>query len=337
MKEIIDGLQKREAYMHKTTEIIRMIQTATACVFLTGETVYKVNKPVDFGFLDFTTLEKRKKQCENEYKYNKLIAPELYIGVSRICNSHNGVLVVDPPDELPIVEYAVKMKQVKPDAIMTRLLSENKVTGEHIRNIAMQIAMFHKRCESNAEISFYGSPEMIKYNWDENFEQSKKYTGTLITQEEFDFVKKKINDFQNRNKDFFEHRVRDRRIRHCHGDLHTGNVFIDDSIYIFDGITFNLRFPCCDVASEIAFMAMDLDAQGRPDFSDLFITSYILFSNDKEIKKLMHFYKCYRAWIRAKINSFQLDDVNTPLLEKPKIREKAQKYYKMSVEYAKLL
>ncbi|MBI4738375.1 phosphotransferase [Candidatus Woesearchaeota archaeon] len=337
MKELIEGLQKREAYTHRTADITRMIQTATACIFLTGDLAYKINKPIDIGFVDFTTLDKRKKQCENEYRYNKVLAPELYLGVSKVCQSHNGVIVVDPPDDLPIIEYAVRMKQMKPDAIMTRLLLDGKIAGEHIRNVAMQIALFHRKCEQNAEVNFYGMPEMIKYNWDENFEQTKNCIGTLISQAEFDFVRKKINEFQARSKDFFEHRVNNNRVRHCHGDLHTGNIFVDDKVTIFDGITFNLRFPCCDVASEVAFLAMDFDSLGRSDFADLFITSYVMFSGDREIKRLMQFYKCYRAWIRAKILSFQLNEPNTPLMEKPRVREKAQKYFRFAVDYAKLL
>jgi aminoglycoside phosphotransferase family enzyme len=140
-----------------------------------------------------------------------------------------------------------------------------------------------------------------------------------------------------KSKPLFESRINENRIRDCHGDIHSGNIFITDKIYIFDAIEFNDRFRYSDVASDVAFLAMDLDFQQRPDLSNYFIDQYIAYSKDQQLTKLLPFYKCYRAYVRGKVISFKLDDPNVTSEEKKSATKEAKAYFKLAADYAKNL
>lgn len=332
--EIINALENSSAYAHPVTSIQRII-TGVSVVFLTGDIAYKFNKPLNLGFLDFSTLEKRKDQCEKEFHYNSLISPDLYLGVSSIKKDHKGNITVDGPGE--VIEYAVKMKQVRPNATMDTLLQKKQVTTQNVKKIATMIYHFHQKALTNEEIASFGSVKSIQFNWDENFQQTVKYK-SLISQRDADYIQGKINNFIQKNKNLLGRRVDSAKIKHCHGDFHSANVFITpEETYIFDGIVFNQRFPCSDVIAEIAFMTMDLDFHGRKDLADVFIQEYQLLSKDDDIATLLDFYKCYRAYIRAKINCFTSDDANLNAEEKGKTIDNAKKYFQLAKSYAELL
>lgn len=332
--KIIPGLEKPSAYAHATSSIQRII-TGVSVVFLTGNFAYKFNKPLNLGFLDFSTLEKRKDQCEKEFHYNSLISPDLYLGVSTINQDRRGKISVDGPGE--IIEYAVKMKQLDPSLIMSELLAKNKISPGHPQHLAQKIFDFHQRAITDEETASFGSVEMVQFNWDENFQQTEKYKQNIIPEEDFYFLQRKINYFIGKNKELFVERVKKGKIKHCHGDFHPANVFVTPEIYIFDGIVFNKRFPCSDVIAEIAFMAMDLDFHGRKDLAEIFVQEYQRLSEDEDIPKLLDFYKCYRAYIRGKINCFTSEDVNLTAAEKEKTIADAKRYFQLAKNYAELL
>ena len=139
------------------------------------------------------------------------------------------------------------------------------------------------------------------------------------------------------NADFFAKRVAENRIKECHGDIHSGNIFVADRVYIFDAIEFNERFRFCDVASDIAFLAMDLDYKDRRDLSKFFVDRYVKYSGDNEIEKLLQFYKCYRAYVRGKVTSFKLNDPNVNKTEKNEAKKVAQAYFALAADYARRL
>jgi len=330
-----EALQKPETYSHEIGKV-KVITTAVSIVFLTGNIVYKINKPMNLGFLDFSTLEKRKDQCEKEFKQNKLISPNIYVGVSKITKEPDGSLKVDGEGE--VVEYAVKMNQVDPESTMDKRLAAGKVTEENIKVLAKKIYEFHKIAPTSEEISQYGNVETIQYNWDENFEQTEDYKELLIGSEDFSYIKQKVNIFIKNNKELFASRVSKNKIKHCHGDFHPSNVFMtDEDSQIFDGIVFNKRFPCSDVIAEIAFMTMDLDFHGKEELAKIFLQEYISLSGDEDIERLIDFYNCYRSYIRGKISAFTYDDQNISMEEKEEMKQKAHKYFKLSKHYAERL
>ena len=331
-KQVVEALLTPEAYPEDPGQI-ELIQTHISFVFLTKNFVYKVKKAVNFGFLDFSTLEKRRFFCEEELELNRRLCPDMYLEVAPINKSN--ITKIKGTGET--VEYALKMKRMPQEKIMTVLLKENKVDNKTIDGIAKIIAQFHSKAQTNTEISQYGSLKIVKTNWDENFSQTLKFISKTLSQTDFQFIETKINNFMEKNKTLFESRINEDRIRDCHGDIHSGNIFITDKIYIFDAIEFNDRFRYSDVASDVEFLAMDLDFQQRVDLSNYFIEQYMVYSKDQQLTRLLPFYKCYRAYVRGKVISFKLDDPNVTREEKSSATKEAKAYFKLAANYAKNL
>ncbi len=306
------------------------MQTQMSFIFLAGEFVYKVKKPVDLGYLDYTTLEKRRYFCQQELELNRRLCPEAYLEVVPIV-SHQGRIYLGGNGE--VIEYAVKMKFLPADRMMDRLLPQNLVTKDMVADVAGKLAAFHGQAKTSADIGGYGKTEAIKVNSDENFDQTEKYIDISIPDQTFRKIKAYTDDFLKANKPLFEKRVREGKIRDCHGDLHAAHVCLADGICIFDCIEFNDRFRYGDVASEVAFLAMDLDRFRHPELSKSFVDAYVRISGDKDLLQLLNFYKCYRAYVRGKVTTFMLDDKYIPETEKTGLLETARMYFELAESY----
>ena len=331
-QQIVEALMKPEAYDENPGRI-ELCQTHISFVFLTRKFVYKVKKAVNFGFLDFSTLEKRRFFCEKELTLNKRLCKDMYLEVVPI----NKSSIIKIKGEGETVEYAVKMKRMPQNKIMSKLLEENKVDKELVDRIAKIIADFHSKAETNKRISEFGSLKIIETNWQENFDQTKDNVGKTITAKNFKLISEGIENFTKKNKPFFDERIAKGKIRDCHGDIHSGNIFVVDKVYIFDAIEFNERFRYSDVAADVAFLAMDLDFRGRSDLSDFFVEKYIEYSRDQELQMFLLFYKCYRAYVRGKVVGFRLKDPNINEHEKAAAMKEAKAYFTLAVNYAKAL
>lgn len=332
--DVISALEDPSSY-DEDVEQIEILQTHISFVFLTGRYVYKVKKPVDFGFLDFTTLENRKFFCEEEFRLNRRLCKDVYLEVVPINRSDEGIKIKGPGET---VEYAVKMRELPQDAIMSRLLEEGKVTTGHVEEIAKLLAKFHEEAKTGEGIDEYGSLKQVRYNWVENFEQTRGLRGGLLNAGDFDFVENAILKFMSEGEYLFEQRVKKGKIRECHGDCHSGNIFIlSDKIYIFDAIEFNKAFSCSDVAAEVAFLAMDLEFNERADLKEAFINKYVEQSGDEGLARLMPFYMCYRAYVRSKVASFKLGDPNISEAEKKEAEKLTVDYFNLSLDYAREL
>lgn len=329
-KQVVEALMKPEAY-DEDVGSVELMQTHISFVFLAGKFVYKVKKAVDFGFLDFTTLEKRRFFCEKELELNRRLCGDMYLGVVPI-NKADAIRIKGAGET---VEYAVKMKRMPQEKMMSRLLEEGKIDAQFMDKIAKVIADFHAKTETNTHISEFGSLATIETNWDENFAQTEEYIGKTISAEDFKLIRKEVNGFMKRNVSLFEKRIAEGKIRDCHGDIHSGNIFVADKIYIFDAIEVNERFRYSDVAADVAFLAMDADFRGRSDLANFFIERYIKYSGDEELTKLLPFYKCYRAYVRGKVVGFRLNDPNVRSNEKNAAMKEAKAYFKLAAAYAK--
>ncbi len=330
-KQVVEALMKLEAY-DEAPGSIELIQTHISFVFLTSNFVYKVKKAVDLGFLDFTTLEKRRFFCEKELELNRRLCGDMYLEVVPI-NKSDAIKI---KGEGETVEYAVKMKRMPQEKMMSTLLEKNMVDTRLVERIAKIIAEFHSKAETNRRISEFGS-SAIETNWKENFEQTEEFVGKTIIMKDFKLIRQRVEAFIKRSVSLFEKRIAETRIRDCHGDIHSGNIFVTDGIYIFDAIEFNERIRYTDVAADVAFLAMDLDFRGRPDLSDFFVERYIKYSGDRELTKLLPFYKCYRAYVRGKVTSFKLKDPSVGREDKSEAIEEAKAYFKQASTYAKTL
>ncbi len=314
-------------------ERVSLIQTHISAVFLTGEHAYKIKKPVNFGFLDFTTLEKRKYYCGREIVLNRRLSPEIYLGVVEIRCSAGQISLGEGPGE--IVEYAVLMKQLPPDCTMDRRLARGEITPERVDRLAAKIARFHAHAETGPAISRYGEIETVRGNVEENFTQTEKYVGPVLPPETLHEIREENRRFMDRRLDLFsQRRVREGKIRDCHGDLHLRHVCLNEEILIFDCIEFNDRFRFSDVASDFAFLLMDLDYHREPLVSADLASRYLRISRDWSLFLLLHFYKSYRAYVRGKVTCFRLDDPAISAAEKSRASEDARRYFELSRHYA---
>jgi aminoglycoside phosphotransferase family enzyme len=331
-KQVVEALMKPDAY-DEDAGSIELVQTHISFVFLTRNFVYKVKKAVNLGFLDFTTLEKRRFFCEKEMKLNRRLCRGMYLEVVPINKSE----AIKIKGEGETVEYAVKMKRMPQEKMMNKLLEKNKVDDRLVDRIAKIIAEFHSKAETNKRISEFGSLAVIETNWKENFDQTEEHIGKTISTENFKLIRKKVEDFMKRNRSLFKKRITEDRVRDCHGDIHSGNIFVTNGIFIFDAIEFNERFRYSDVAADVAFLAMDLDFRERSVLADFFVDRYIRYSGDQGLTQLLPFYKCYRAYVRGKVTSFKLNDPNISDQEKSTATKEAEAYFKLSSSYAKML
>jgi len=326
--ELVQAMLNPAFYPHPTAGV-KLVQTQMSYLFLTGEYAYKVKKPVNLGYLDYTTLEQRRHFCQQEVELNRRLCPDTYLDVLSIGRERDQLWLGGGAVE----EYAVKMRQLPQDRMMDVLLSKNQVSEDMVRQVAQKLAGFHRQAQTNAEISRYGSLSAILVNTEENFSQTQKYIGVSISQKQYLNIKAYTDAFTGQNAWLLGKRVQEGRIRDGHGDLHSAHVCFVDGICIYDCIEFNERFRYCDVASEIAFLAMDLDFHHQPGLSKHFIKSYVESSQDKELLKLLNFYKCYRAYVRGKVESFKLDDPYIPEGEKTRVLDVAKRYFGLAEEF----
>jgi aminoglycoside phosphotransferase family enzyme len=326
---LVEALLKPEIYAHHPQKV-ELVQTQMSFLFLTGDYAYKVKKPVDLGYLDYTTLEKRRFFCHQELELNRRLCPDAYLEVVPVVSRHGQIYLGGEGDA---IEYAVKMKQLPADRMMDKLLPRNLVTVDMVARVAEKLAAFHHNAVTSPEISAYGKPEAIKINTDENFTQTEKYINISIPSNRYRHIKAYTDNFLKSNKSLFQKRVEGGRIRDCHGDLHAAHVCLADGIYIYDCIEFNDRFRYGDVASEVAFLAMDLDRFRHADLSQAFVDAYVRLSRDEDLPQLLNFYKCYRAYVRGKVSSFMLDDHYIPETEKAGFLAASRMYFELAESY----
>ncbi len=332
----VEALLKPQAYPHKPQKV-ELLQTQMSFIFLTGEYVYKIKKPVNLGYLDYTTLEKRHFFCRQELELNRRLCPDAYLAVVSITMSLRGAKQRSNPVRIEgqgqPIEYAVKMRQLPQNRMMDVLLSLGQVTPEMIGKLAEKLVDFHQRAETNQKIAAFGRLNVIRQNCDENFAQTKRYIGLTILRAKYEQIKGYTDDFIKRSTRLFKKRARDGRVKDCHGDLHAAHVCFTDDICIYDCIEFNERFRYCDVASEIAFLAMDLDHHHQAVLSRHLVNTYVELSHDEELLKLLNFYKCYRAYVRGKVESFKLDDPLISQSEKGQALDNARSYFQLAESY----
>lgn len=323
---------KKESFPNKPSNL-EIIQTHISYVFIADELVYKIKKPVNFGFLDFTSLELRKHFCEKEVELNRRLCPEIYLGVVPVSETSEGYKVESSEN---IVEYAVKMRKLPIEGMMQKLISERALTEKHIDLIVDVLVPFFKFAKTGKGIDEHGSIETVSFNTDENFSQTKDYVGKALNKWRYNEIVAWTKAFIRDNRVLFETRIKEGFIRDCHGDLYSANVCFDDlkKVYIFDCIEFNERFRCGDVASDIAFLSMDLDFHSYRALSEYFVRTYVEKSGDRDLLKLLNFYKCYRAYVRGKIGCFTSDDPALPEEKRKEALNVARKYFDLAYLYA---
>lgn len=335
--EVVAACLRPEFYPHPVRGP-EHIQTHISHVFLTGDYAYKIKKSVDMGFLDFSSLELRRRYCQEELRLNRRLAPALYLEVLAVVRAPGGGLAL-APDREPgpeVAEYCLKMAQMDTSRQMDRLLDQGQVGPEQVRAIAGVLARFYAQAAGGPEVAFFGRPEQVRLNVEENFRQTESYQEVSVAGSRWRAIRDWSLAFLREKRELFLRRVAAGRIREGHGDLHSANINLppEGPPIVFDCIEFNQRFRCQDSAADLAFLAMDLDFHGRPDLARELVETYLAQSGDADLREILDFYKCYRAVVRAKIHGFSFDDPGQDGEHKFHDISKARDYWRLAAGYA---
>ena len=309
-----------------------LIETHISWVFLGADDVFKVKRPVDLGFLDFSTLEKRREACEAELQLNRRLAPDVYIEIVPVTRDGSGVHRIGGTGEA--VEWAVRMRRLSDERRADELLHARLLTPGHIDALAARIARFHEDARCDAETSAHGTVDAIRRNVEENFAQTRRSIDEYLRPEQA----AEVEAWQLAALDDgapFEARVARRRVRDGHGDLRLEHVYIDADgmISIIDCIEFNERLRFGDVCADIAFLSMDLAWHGRVDLAERFLAQYALRSNDYELYSVVDFYESYRAFVRGKVASLLASDPVASAEARERARREARRYFLLALAF----
>jgi uncharacterized protein len=333
LTQLIEALSSPEAYPDATGSV-EVRQTHISVVFLTARHAYKLKKPVNLGFLDFTTLEKRRHFCEEEVRLNRRLAPSVYLGV---------VPVVATASELQVegrgkpIEWAVKMERLPEEASLLSRLQRGDLTGELLESLAACIAEFHARADGGPHVAEFGRFDAVARNARENFEQSASHVGVTVTRAAHDRLRALTEDALIHLRQLIESRAERGVPRDTHGDLRLDHVYHfpdrppPGDLVVIDCIEFNERFRFADPVADAAFLYMDLAFRGGRDLADAFAAAYLRAANDPEGATLLPFYAAYRSAVRAKVRGFQLAEVEIPEEERSAARERAQAHWLLAL------
>lgn len=327
---ILESLRNPSTYPVQT-RTVELIQTHVSWLFLTESHVFKLKKPVNFGFLDFSTLDLRRFYCHEEIRLNKRLCPDIYEQVIELHETDSGASFVGNGN---VLDYAVMMKRLPADRMLDRLVDSGMISREEILIVAHAICVFHANAATSPYISEFGSLVQIRSNWRENFEQSLPFQVSTLPPTVCETINNYVDDFIDSHSTLFTERIENGYIRECDGDIHLGNICLyNNTAYIFDCIEFNERFRYSDTAADIAFFLMDLDFHRRPDLADAALSTYIAASGDAGLAQLVTFYKVYRAFVRGKVESLQLQDTGIDPEERAVAEKRAISYFRLAQGY----
>jgi aminoglycoside phosphotransferase family enzyme/predicted kinase len=357
-EHVLPFLLNPQSYPH-CPKSVRLVQTHASFIFIAPPFVYKVKKPVNFGFLDFSTLEKRRHFCEREVALNRRLAPRVYLGVVPISKREDGFTFDDGGE---VVEYAVKMRKLSERHFLDRLVERDEATPGDLDRIVQVLKQFYEAQHPTEEVEAWGRIDRLRISTEENFRQTREFIGALaegasvtsasgesegehgpspaegrhtISRPAFEAIRSYTHQIYERNRRLFASRIEERRIRDCHGDLHLEHIHVTPrALNIYDCIEFNDRFRYVDVANDAAFLAMDLDYEGRSDLSHYFARQMASALNDEGMPRLFDFYKCYRAYVRGKVESLHSVAATAPEEERRASAGRARRYFQLALRYA---
>jgi hypothetical protein len=338
MNEALPGfiadLRRPSAYAHPVDHV-ELVQTHVSYVLLAGEFAYKVKKPLDLGFLDYSTLERRRLMCEEEVRLNRRFCDGVYLGVAPVTREADGSHRIGGAGV--VVEQAVHMRRVPDSRMMPRLLEAGAVTQEHLSSLARKLADFHARAVRRGDIADCGRVEAVRSNWEENLEAAREDLGRTITPERLNGLVAFGQRFLDDHGPLFEERADGGRVRDGHGDLRSDAVMFeaDGSVCIMDCIEFNDRLRFADVASDVAFLAMDLEYRGHPGKADDFVSLYLERAPDPTFTAALVFYRIYRACVRGKVEGLQAKEREVPAEQRESARTRAWRYFELAEELAR--
>ncbi|MBE0613684.1 MAG: AAA family ATPase [Burkholderiales bacterium] len=334
LDKLIAALRDPETYRHAGHAVgrVELLQTHISCVLLAGDYAYKIKKPVNLGFLDFSALDARRRYCDEELRLNRRTAPGLYLGVVAIGGSESAPLIGGGG---PAIEYALRMRRFEQDDLLDRMAHRGALTPAHIDALARSLAAFHAGIDRAGSGDAFGDPAQILIPVLQNFEQllpllSAKADIALLA---------RLRDWSAREHaalaPIFRTRKRDGRVRECHGDLHLGNIALLDAVPTpFDCIEFNAEFRWTDVMNEIAFLVMDLLDHRLPRLAFRFLNAYLEQTGDYAGLRVLRFYLVYRALVRAKVSCLRAHQPGIAAREKSEVEHEYRRHLHLAEHLA---
>ncbi len=329
--DLVTALLDPAAYPEPTSRVA-LVQTHISWVFLTDRHAYKLKKPLDLVFLNFSTLRRRHHYLNQELSLNRRLCPTIYLAVLPVTASVSGVKVGGPGRPL---DYVLKMVRMPQERMMDEVADRGELTPEHLDRLVAVLAPFYQKAATGPHINRYGEPGVIIYNHEENFAPMKALVGDILTPELFEEIRNFARGFLAHQRPLLRKRIKDGHIRDCHGDLHMRNICLADGIQVFDCIEFNPRFRYGDVAADVAFLAMDLDFHGLSELARHFVEHFAGAAGDEDLLRVLDFYKCYRACVRGKISALAAGEPEMPPVEQQRARQAARAYFALAGGYAR--
>ncbi len=330
--ELISSLLRPEVYPHPVTDL-ELIETHISWVILTGPYAYKIKKPINLGFLDFSSLAQRKLFCEEELRLNRRTAPSIYLDVVPITGSVSQPQL-EGDDEGELIEVAVKMRQFPQSAQLDNLLADGGLTASHMDAFAQLVAEFHQQIDVAGDELDYGDPAQVLQPVEENFSQIRQFHLKPEQQTLLDELQAWSTSEHQRLESQLAQRKQQGFIRECHGDMHLRNLaWINEQAVAFDGIEFNANLRWIDVMSEVAFLVMDLQDRQQPVLAQHFLNGYLELSGDYAGVTLLPFYLVYRALVRAKVAAIRAGQADIEDSERSRLEDEMTTYLRLAQRY----
>ncbi len=329
---LLQTLQNPALYDHPVSEFTLM-ETHISWVLLTGDYVYKIKKPVDFGFLDYSSLEQRAHFCAEEVRLNRRLAPNLYLDVIPVRGSAEEPTLTG---DGPIIEYLVKTRQFRQADLLGNMQREGRLENRHIDELAGTLARFHGQIKHAGIDLPYGNPDQVHAPAAQNFEQIRPFLNDPKDLAQLEQLEQWANTTYQRLTPQLAERKAAGLVRECHGDIYLDNVtLVDGQVTLFDCIEFNEAFRWTDVMSDVAFMAMDLEDRGLTGMALRFVSGYLEQTGDYEGLAVLNYYKAYRAMVRAKVALFGLSD-DSSAEEREQVMLRYRSYANLAERYTEV-
>ncbi len=329
-QRLITALTDPSRYPHAVDRVEHR-ETHSSHILLAGDYAYKIKKALDLGFLDFSTLDLRHHYCQEELRLNRRLAP-IYLDV---------VAITGTPDDPAIggdgeaIEWAVKMQRFDQERQLDHRLAAGAVTVEMIETLARRVAEFHDEAPAASSDSDYGTPAQVAAPMRENFDQIRPLLDDETERDRLQRLEDWTEERLGALEPVLQRRLDAGRVRECHGDMHLANMIaLDDGVAVFDGIEFNAGLRWIDVASEIAFVVMDLDSADAPVFASRFLDQWLAQSGDYDALTVLQLYLVYRAMVRAKVAAIRLGQDDTDAEEAREQTERLVRYLRLAQTYA---
>lgn len=327
---LLQELLKPYVYGHETHSI-RLLETHCAWVILTGNYAYKIKKPVNFGFLDFSTLEKRKFYCEEELRLNRRFAPDIYLEVVTITGTPARPQL---GGEGQALEYAVRMRQFADNVLLSQLASRHELEAGHIDQLIAIVSDFHRHADKAGKSDHFGDPQNIHHWVRENFQHIRPLLTSPGEKADVEQLQDWSENQYMRLTSVLQQRKHSGAVRECHGDLHLGNItLIEGRVTPFDCIEFNPALRWIDTFSEIAFVLMDLDERGLAHFSYRFLNGYLQQTGDYAGLAVLPYYQVYRAMVRAKVARLRCQQTQADSPDHEQAEAEYRQYLQLALHY----